>query len=329
MMQGMTENIIDSSKKKYYEYVKQTINKLRELPELIGLDLNLALVGTHPLNALLANNILSTNLNSSDEIYKLIRYISKRYSEDISSLRAGKILSIQSNYLMPQLETRGIEVGAANISEEVLGIKLNQFRKEASERMPLSWNHFIDIVKSYTIVELDGREAPCYFSGSFSQGFGGIHGADIVDLENFIEIFTHEAGHLRLILLDWVGPQLVLNSNDDESFFSPWRSDPRPMMGIYHAHYVFTNVAEALLTYTGDPNHKRILYMLARVEDAGYQIEKFAQLSPSAIQLFHHTKSIFNRLQLLVDKVPYQKIKQDYLVFKESVINSNVNLSYI
>ena len=115
----MTENIIDSSKKKYYEYVKQTINKLRELPELIGLDLNLALVGTHPLNALLANNILSTNLNSSDEIYKLIRYISKRYSEDISSLRAGKILSIQSNYLMPQLETRGIEVGAANISEEV------------------------------------------------------------------------------------------------------------------------------------------------------------------------------------------------------------------
>jgi hypothetical protein len=230
---------------------------------------------------------------------------------------------------MPPLETRGIRICTANVSEKILELKLNQFRKEASERMPISWNHFIDIIKSYTIVELDGQEAPRYFSGSFSQGFGGIHGADIKDLENFIEIFTHEAGHLRLILLDWVGSPLVLNNNDDEIFYSPWRADPRPMMGIYHAHYVFTNVAEALLTYTGNPNHKRILYMLVRVEDAGHQIERFARLSPSALQLYHYTKSIFNRLHLLVNKDLYQKIKQDYLLFKDGVLNSNVNLLYI
>jgi hypothetical protein len=220
-------------------------------------------------------------------------------------------------------------MSAADRSEKQLGIRLNQFRDEAFKLMPNSWKKFIGIVKSYTLVDLNGREAPSYFSGSFSEGFGAIHGAEIMDLEKFIEIFTHEAGHLRLILLDWAGPSLVLNDINDAFYFSPWRTDPRPMIGIYHAYYVFTNVAEALLTYTADPNNKRILYMLARIEDAGCQIEKFAKLSPTALQIFNHTKLIFNKLYESVDIVHYQKFKKDYLQYKGSVLKSNINLTYI
>ena len=61
------------------------------------------------------------------------------------------------------------------------------------------------------------------------------------------EMLIHEFSHNKLFLFQEIDP--LLNSAvhgdgwADQSYYSPWRSDPRPLNGILHGLYVFNEVA--------------------------------------------------------------------------------------
>lgn len=62
------------------------------------------------------------------------------------------------------------------------------------------------------------------------------------------ELLIHELGHIKFSIWDSENPILGTMEPalkwDDESWYSPWRDEPRSLMGILHALYVFVDVAE-------------------------------------------------------------------------------------
>ena len=54
------------------------------------------------------------------------------------------------------------------------------------------------------------------------------------------EAIVHESGHMLLNMMTDVTP-IVLN-DDSETYYSPWRQDPRPISGLIHALFVFSRV---------------------------------------------------------------------------------------
>ncbi|MBW4450655.1 MAG: hypothetical protein KME38_28470 [Spirirestis rafaelensis WJT71-NPBG6] len=62
--------------------------------------------------------------------------------------------------------------------------------------------------------------------------------ADEIDLA---EAIIHEFCHTELFIL--MDTQDVIQEKVGEKFYSPWRSDPRPLYGLFHALYVFVGVA--------------------------------------------------------------------------------------
>ena len=74
------------------------------------------------------------------------------------------------------------------------------------------------------------------------------------------EMFIHELSHNKLFLFQETDP--LLNSEihgdgwSDESFYSPWRSDQRPLNGILHGLYVFVEVIGFWNSVVNDFNTK-------------------------------------------------------------------------
>jgi hypothetical protein len=62
------------------------------------------------------------------------------------------------------------------------------------------------------------------------------------------ELLIHELGHIKFSIWDAENPILGDMEHalkwDDEAWYSPWRDEPRSLMGILHAMYVFVDVAE-------------------------------------------------------------------------------------
>ncbi|OYE01192.1 aKG-HExxH-type peptide beta-hydroxylase [Nostoc sp. 'Peltigera membranacea cyanobiont' 232] len=55
------------------------------------------------------------------------------------------------------------------------------------------------------------------------------------------EAIVHEFYHTELFIL--MDTQDVIAEQTGEKFYSPWRNDPRPLYGLFHALYVFSGVA--------------------------------------------------------------------------------------
>ncbi|MEQ8849473.1 HEXXH motif-containing putative peptide modification protein [Botrimarina sp.] len=80
----------------------------------------------------------------------------------------------------------------------------------------------------------------------------------------------HEVHHNRLYALEEGRPffdNRRVNATTDARFYSPWRADPRPLYGIFHAVYVFTRVKAFWLgAYrSGDLNGDRLAYATDRL----------------------------------------------------------------
>jgi hypothetical protein len=62
-------------------------------------------------------------------------------------------------------------------------------------------------------------------------------------VERLSEAIVHELSHAELnVMMD--SKPLFSDAFRNERFYSPWRPDPRPLFGVLHAIYVFTQVAE-------------------------------------------------------------------------------------
>jgi len=67
------------------------------------------------------------------------------------------------------------------------------------------------------------------------------------------ECFIHEAMHQKLFRLDQLIPLFESSSPRTESFYSPWRKEPRPLDMVLHGCYVFTSVAETWAEWMAHP----------------------------------------------------------------------------
>jgi HEXXH motif-containing protein len=57
-----------------------------------------------------------------------------------------------------------------------------------------------------------------------------------------VEAIVHEYHHNELHAL--MDARKLLESREDELYYSPWRDDPRPLYGLFHALHVFTSVVD-------------------------------------------------------------------------------------
>ena len=79
------------------------------------------------------------------------------------------------------------------------------------------------------------------------------------------EMLIHEFSHNKLFLFQETDPLLDPDVHGDgwkdQGYYSPWRSDPRPLNGILHGLYVFTQVAtfwDYVITNMKEKNYEHI-----------------------------------------------------------------------
>ena len=107
------------------------------------------------------------------------------------------------------------------------------------------WPKLENVISIYinTIVPLKSPDT-AYDISCTSKNFPGLIFASDCEPYQFTEVIIHEFSHN--ILNDILNNYKIFQSSSpaDSIFYSPWRPDPRPLVGILHALYVFGNVAE-------------------------------------------------------------------------------------
>jgi hypothetical protein len=82
-----------------------------------------------------------------------------------------------------------------------------------------------------------------------SRTSSNLQGAILIsDANSYLETaeaIVHEFSHSELFIL--MDAETVLLEEPNKLFYSPWRSDPRPLNGLFHALYVFSNLANFYL----------------------------------------------------------------------------------
>jgi hypothetical protein len=85
-------------------------------------------------------------------------------------------------------------------------------------------------------------------SATNSEMLGAIFITAHKDYQLIAEQIIHEVSHTRLFFIqmlnDLIEETILNDSWTNSKFYSPWRSDPRPLNGILHGAFVFDAVAE-------------------------------------------------------------------------------------
>jgi len=241
-------------------------------------------LGKHPLAGLTYRLALQKN-NNTLQIMSILKLFSIRFNKDLSRLTENKIIGLQTNVVLPEKETRNAALDISHsIDDQSLEDSLDNYFNLCHSFMPSWWWTYITTVSSYTVVLINGKPAPPRFSGTYSDAIGAIHGTEIHDVETFIELITHEAGHLWLNLLEKAS-NFIQNQYSDQSYFSPWRADARPIQGVYHGAYVFSFVIPALLATKTEKSGIRAAQLAIETNDAIKQVKNYALLSREALEI--------------------------------------------
>ncbi|MFF4874916.1 HEXXH motif domain-containing protein [Micromonospora sp. NPDC000668] len=78
-------------------------------------------------------------------------------------------------------------------------------------------------------------------SGTFHHGFGSVAMSLPPDARSTAVTLAHEIQHLKLAGLTDLFP--LVEPGPEESFYAPWRPDPRPLDGLLHGAYAHLGVA--------------------------------------------------------------------------------------
>ena len=218
---------------------------------------------------------------------------------------------IDDELLLTPIDTRGEQINflESNATEKLLFIKNFNILKDS---LPVIWTDFVSIIKTITFVSVTGKEELLeHFSGSDSDRWGAMHMSNNLDILNIAECLTHEASHHWLNLYEFYTPgEFIKEGWTNNSFVSPWRRDKRPLMGLFHGIYVFSNVYIILnfLNETGTSDYKRMHYVGAQVK-RGIEIMELnqKQLSTNALQLLEGIITVFQNIYLKTPEEVRQK----------------------
>lgn len=89
-----------------------------------------------------------------------------------------------------------------------------------------------------------------YGSSSREEILGLVHLPAVESPLDVAECLVHEGLHQRLFRAE-AGSRLIENEGDDEIYYSPWRSDGRPLRMLLHGAFVFVGVSELWNAYSG------------------------------------------------------------------------------
>lgn len=237
--------------------------------------------------------LLASELKKKDPNKKLIINLLNK----LSNFKITSVL-IDEALLITQVETRGecLELLRSTSEEKLL---FTQILTDLKKSLPADWTDLISIIKTVTLVNIPGRQNQLnHFSGSDTNRWGALHMSRNLSPENIAECFTHEASHHWLNLYElYCSQEFIKDGWDSNLFTSPWRTDKRPLMGIYHGIYVFSNVY-ILLKYLESiskcDNVERIYRVGAQVK-RGIEIleNNLTKMSKDAKELFFQIKSKF------------------------------------
>lgn len=118
--------------------------------------------------------------------------------------------------------------------------KQNEFVAEidkALKRIKTSAPHLFDTFKSFTKTII-----PIYETGIVSYSMQSLPGYSLINMFERDEIdllddLLHENGHHYLNT--YLNHTDLINEDDDEIYYSPWRKALRPIRGIYHSTFTF------------------------------------------------------------------------------------------
>ena len=312
--------MISDIQRQYEEDRRRTVARvvsqiLRHINADFVIDLNS--IGRHPIATVVYKEAIRGGTAARGVVEEGCRALIVRSSKDFPRLRNGHLIAIQSSLVLPERETRNAALTPASIDELALEEKLDGFAAALLACLPEWWPHFVDIVASYTVVEVNGNSAPSRFSGTFSDAAGAVHGAELRDAEMFVETLTHEAGHLWLNLLVNQDAHFIGNHYEDQRFISPWRWDPRPIHGIVHGAYVFSVVVPALLAVGTKSARSRAVQLSVEVEDAVRQILAFGELSLNATEVIAGAQARIVAAESLFSPSELTTARDRYAVEKE------------
>lgn len=132
-----------------------------------------------------------------------------------------------------------------------------------------------------------------YGSSSPMEIIGLIFIPGVRDEYDIAECLLHEAMHQKLFRAE-EGSTVFINDNEEEIYYSPWRSDPRPLRMLIHGAYVFTGVS--LMWYELSKKFENSLekyenalfhcyYRAVQAKKAMDVLEKYGELSSFGIKL--------------------------------------------
>ncbi len=115
---------------------------------------------------------------------------------------------------------------------------------------PESFAHLRDDI---TIIGLKSLGAGSYGNTSFARMPGTFVTSAVANPLALADDLIHETYHNRLFALEEQGRFFEHDdARRDARHYSPWRNDPRPLFGVFHAFYVFTRVLRFWRRVHGD-----------------------------------------------------------------------------
>ncbi|MGV3613422.1 MAG: aKG-HExxH-type peptide beta-hydroxylase [Fluviicola sp.] len=216
-------------------------------------------------------------LGLSDQ--NLIQYSNFSYllGNSKTAINSGLVLKLQCEksilieYPVPELKFFYSECGLDPIEKEELLKEtaiskiLNAFN--ALNKVPGYFESVIDFVRSITIVKSEGPD----YDTSYSHPnlplsiFFSLCADDEISNLRVAESILHEAMHLKLSLIE---KSIQLVRNPEETYFSPWRDEQRPIGGVLHGIFVFSTILDfyrKLLVFETD--HIVVEYLQFRCEN--------------------------------------------------------------
>ena len=102
--------------------------------------------------------------------------------------------------------------------------------------------HWVETLVQCVVPLAGGNEVIGSASREQALGLVFLPGTDRID--QLAECLLHEAMHQLLFRIEACGELFLHGTGDEEIYYSPWRTDPRPLRMLLHGAFVFLAVAD-------------------------------------------------------------------------------------
>lgn len=210
-------------------------------------------------------------------------------------------------YNLPALDFSELVIASGLGYQREYGAVMEPALKALEAHAPDIFEQFRDFIQ---VMALKPSNPGSYRDNlSHSDLPGAIVAQPIANPYYFAHVFVHEFHHNRLFCIEELG-HFFEDSGESlelvEKFYSPWRVDPRPMHGVFHALYVTIPVVQYWLSVhraedtdaaTKAMALDQLLYGLQQMRIASFQIGRHPGLTSFGHTLFNQMRNDVEALE--------------------------------